>query len=150
MRKRNMYLLLVGTMLIGITGCGNFADSKEETTATIEVVTKRETQTDHEEATTELQEEARQSLTPEEAEQLLIDTMGSKDSETGYTYSFGYAATFKQDGTEYHVFVWSWLVDDHNSRLTDLFVATDGSGVFEGEYMADTATIYTEKNYLSQ
>lgn len=94
------------------------------------------------------QETGSEGMTSEEAEKLLFQTLGEKDEETGNTYSFGYVDTFMVDGTEYYMFVWSWLVEDHSSRLADLFVAVDGSAIYEGLYNGETAEVFKEKNYL--
>lgn len=71
----------------------------------------------------------------DDAVKLLEAIFGTEDAETGYAYSFGYIDNFTIDGTEYYGFQWSWLVDgDHLSRLTDIFVQTDGSAVYQGNY----------------
>ncbi len=90
------------------------------------------------------------SLTPQEAQALIEKTIGTADEETGNTFSFMHVNTMEVNGVEYHVFVWNWYVDGHSSHLTDLFVATDGSGIYEGLFVGDGATVYTETNYLEQ
>lgn len=81
---------------------------------------------------------------PEDAELLLKARFGTKDDETDFSYSFGYIGVLTVDGVEYYAFIWSWLVDnDHLSRLTEVFVQTDGSAIYEGEYNGETCEFYT-------
>lgn len=177
MRKKGLYLIITGILILGISACGkeNSLNTQEMTTTEIETeelsteeattqVTTTETVTTEDSDTQEtdgsdkgnVTEEAdagtkqtgSSGMTSEEAEKLLFQTLGEKDEETGNTYSFGYVDTFTVDGTEYHMFVWSWLVEDHSSRLADLFVAVDGSAIYEGLYNGETAEVFKEKNYL--
>lgn len=176
MIKKSLYLLIAGIMMFGISACGKEEgpDTREMTTmeisttetATEELSTEEETtqavtevsdtqETDNEQkgsategTDTGIKQTSSSGITPEEAEKLLSQTLGEQDEETGNTYSFGYVDTFTIDGTEYHMFVWSWLVEDHSSRLADLFVAVDGSAIYEGLYNGETAEVFQEKNYL--
>ena len=177
MRKKGLYLIITGILILGISACGkeNGLDTREMTTTgieteelsteeattqvtTTEAVTTEDSDTQEtdgsdkgnttQEADTGTQETGSGGMTSEEAEKLLFQTLGEKDEETGNTYSFGYVDTFTVDGTEYHMFVWSWLVEDHSSRLADLFVAVDGSAIYEGLYNGETAEVFKEKNYL--
>ncbi len=135
--------------------------SEVETTdmATTEEITTEEateattTETTTAETNTETTTEATQStgaLTPEDAQKLIEQVIGTVDEETGNTFAFMHVNTMEVNGVEYHVFVWNWYVDGHSSHLTDLFVATDGSGIYEGLFVGDGATVYTETNYLEQ
>ncbi len=178
MVKKRMYFLLVTLLLLGTVACGKSENSTEEITTQeqAEVTTEEATEVTTTEATTaeattneavatetetaevtteeaasEVTTESVQSageITPEEAQELLVKVFGTEDEETGNTYSFGHVNTMTVDGVKYHVFMWGWLVDDHVSKLTDLFVATDGSVIYEGVFVGDGATIYTETNYL--
>ena len=90
-------------------------------------------------------------ISEEEAAKLLEDTFGTKDEQTGNTFSFGYVDTVTVDAADYHVFVWSWLVDnDHLSRLGVLFVCTDGKAIYEGNYNGETSELFAEKNFLEE
>ena len=168
---KRIYLLMAGMLLLGLTGCGA-KDTKTELTTPeeSEVSTEPTTQEDTEvstvpttqedtevstesvtEATTTEAAQGEQTtgaITPEQAQELLVKVLGEKDEETGNLYSFGYENTMVVDGSEYYVFTWGWLVDDHVSHLTDLFVKTDGSAIYEGVFAGDDATVYTETNYL--
>ena len=95
-----------------------------------------------------LEDQTGGALTPDEALKLIEKTLGTKDEEMGYTYTFGHINTMTVDGSEYHVFMWGWIVDDHMSRLTDLFVKTDGSAIYEGTFLEGATTVYTETNFL--
>ncbi len=95
-----------------------------------------------------LEDQTGGTLTPDEALKLIEKTLGTKDEEMGYTYTFGHINTMTVDGSEYHVFMWGWIVDDHMSRLTDLFVKTDGSAIYEGTFLEGATTVYTETNFL--
>lgn len=178
MRKRIYYVMVTGVLAGLLTACGkeNSLDTREvtaleiETTeitttemATEELSTEEKMTEEHsvpqetdsqekgsmkEEADAGTKETSSVSMTSEEAEKLLFQTLGEKDQETGNTYSFGYVDAVTVDGTEYHMFVWSWLVEDHSSRLTDLFVAVDGTAIYEGLYNGETAEVFKEKNYL--
>ncbi len=135
--------------------------SEVETTevATTEEITTEEaaeattTETTTAETDTETTTEATQStgaLTPEDAQKLIEQTIGTVDEETGNAFSFMHVNTMEVSGVEYHVFAWSWYVDGNMSHLTDLFVATDGSGIYEGMFSGDGGTVYTETNYLEK
>lgn len=178
MMKKRVYLLMVALLLLGTTACGKDADSTEVATtqeqvemtteevtqevtsevATTEEITTEEatveaaTETATEETTTEATSteavHSNGAITVEEAEQLIVKSLGTEDEETGNTFSFMHVNTMEVSGVEYHVFAWSWYVDGNMSHLTDLFVATDGSGIYEGMFSGDGGTVYTETNYL--
>lgn len=74
----------------------------------------------------------------DDAEKLLESVLGTEDSETGYTYSFGYVDKVEVEGEAYYGFVWSWLVDDHLSKLSELLVKADGSAVYAAVCDGDT------------
>lgn len=170
MRKGTYYVIVVGVLAGLLMGCGRESgpDSQEVTSTEIEITEMTSEEKTTQEATTEAdsawqetdntemettsekadtgtKEADSVSMTSEEAEKLLFQTLGEKDQETGNTYSFGYVDAVTVDGTEYHMFVWSWLVEDHSSRLTDLFVAVDGSAIYEGLYNGETAEVFKEK-----
>ena len=94
------------------------------------------------------EEQKAAAITPEEAEALLYDKIGTEDAETGNTYSFGYADECEIEGETYYIFVWSWLVDDHSSRLTDLAVKADGTEAYEAVYDGESAEIIGTDNLL--
>lgn len=183
MKKKIVTLLLLATMVLGITACGSKSSDNKETpsaetetskstetentepTETITPETEQESQTAPETETSNPQvpntEEANKPSTeqaaeipsieevtvnsPEDAELLLKSKFGTEDAETGYPYSFGYIDTFTIEGGEYYGFVWSWLVDnDHMSRLTEVFVKTDGSAIYEGAYDGENCEFYTD------
>lgn len=146
MTKRRVICLLAASMLLGMTACGKTnADQENTVRETVQQTTQQEPKVQEEPET----QESGATLTPEDAEQLLVSVLGTQDEQTGYTYSFGYIETMSIDGAEYHAFVWSWLVEDHNSRLGELFVAVDGSAIYEGEYLGDSAELDTQKNLLT-
>ena len=147
-----MICLLAASMLLGMTACGKTnADQENTVRETVQETTQQEPEIQEEPKAQEEPEtqESGATLTPEDAEQLLVSVLGTQDEQTGYTYSFGYIETMTIDGAEYHAFVWSWLVEDHNSRLGELFVAVDGSAIYEGEYLGDSAELNTQKNLLT-
>ena len=177
--KKKVYFLLATLLLLGTTACGKDVDTTEMTTqeqteattqettteeettevvtteaTTVETVTEETTEaTTVETATEEITEETAQhagAITPEEALVLIEKTLGTVDEETGNTFSFMHVNTMEVSGVEYHVFAWSWHVDGNLSHLTDLFVATDGSGIYEGMFSGYGGTVYTETNYLEQ
>lgn len=160
MTKRRVICLLAASMLLGMTACGKTnADQENTAKETVQQTTQQESEIQKEpeiqeetevQETADIQQESGTTLTPEDAEQLLVSVLGTQDEQTGYTYSFGYIETMTIDGAEYHAFVWSWLVEDHNSRLGELFVAVDGSAIYEGEYLGDSAEVNTQKNLLTQ
>ena len=152
MTKRRVICLLAASMLLGMTACGKTnADQENTVRETVQETTQQEPEIQEEPKAQEEPEtqESGATLTPEDAEQLLVSVLGTQDEQTGYTYSFGYIETMTIDGAEYHAFVWSWLVEDHNSRLGELFVAVDGSAIYEGEYLGDSAELDTQKNLLT-
>lgn len=173
MRKKFLCLILC-LAAIGLAGCGNSKKSNVESTteSTQELTTTEEelteevtTQDDTEQAPiaetenvetseTDSLEEAETPadsgsyLSEEEALQLLYDSLGTEDEETGNAYSFGYIGNTSVDEAEYLVFDWRWMVDnDHLSRIGDLFVAADGSGIYEGIYSDTESQVFTENNY---
>ena len=174
MMKKRVSFFLVALLLLGTTACGKDEDTTETTTqqeqtevTTQEVTTEEETtetvateETTVEAATESATEEtttettsteavhSNGAITVEEAEQLIVKSLGTEDEETGNTFSFMHVNTMEVSGVEYHVFAWSWYVDGNMSHLTDLFVATDGSGIYEGMFSGDGGTVYTETNYL--
>lgn len=171
-KKKVLTMIMAGAMIVGLTACGN-DDLKEESSPEITIQTETTqadtteeitTETTTEEVTTEAvlttqseaksvgeKENAGDSISKEQAEKLLEDTLGTEDEQTGNTYSFGYEDTVTVDGANYHVFEWSWLVDnDHLSRLTELFVRADGKAIYEGLYNETGSQIFTEKNYLGE
>lgn len=174
MMKKRVSFFLVALLLLGTTACGKDEDTTETTTqqeqtevTTQEVTTEEETtetvateettveaatETATEETTTEATSteavHSNGAITVEEAEQLIVKSLGTEDEETGNTFSFMHVNTMEVSGVEYHVFAWSWYVDGNMSHLTDLFVATDGSGIYEGMFSGDGGTVYTETNYL--
>ncbi len=174
MMKKRVSFFLVALLLLGTTACGKGEDTTEmttqqeqtevttqevtteeettETVATEETTVEAATETATEETTTEATSteavHSNGAITVEEAEQLIVKSLGTEDEETGNKYGFMHVNTMEVNGVEYHVFAWSWYVDDHASHLTDLFVATDGSGIYEGIFSGDGGTVYTETNYL--
>ncbi|MBQ9984073.1 MAG: hypothetical protein IJP29_05740 [Lachnospiraceae bacterium] len=126
--------------------------TQENTEATTEAVTEEVTEQNGAEVSTEIapEEQTGGNLTPDQALELIEKTLGTEDEETGNTYAFTHVNTMTVNGVEYHVFMWGWLVDGHVSKLTDLFVATDGSAIHEGFFVGDGATVYTETNFLEQ
>lgn len=126
--------------------------TEEETTEVVneEEVTEMTTETATTEATVAETTQSDGAITPEEAEQLIVKALGTEDEETGNKYGFMHVNTMTVDGVEYHVFNWNWYVDGQMSHLTDLFVATDGSGIYEGMFVGDGATVYTETNYINE
>lgn len=168
---KHVYLWMAIMLLLGMTGCNKEETTQQqETQVTESVVTEEATveeteemiteESTTEEATTEeatteqltivpsTQEGA--TLTPEDAQAMIVSIFGTKDESTGNDYSYSYVNTMTVNGVEYHVFMWGWIVDDHLSKLTDLFVATDGSAIHEGIFVGDGATVYTDTNYLNQ
>lgn len=119
--------------------------TEAETTEVITEETTTEVTTTEE--TTETVESAG-AITPEEALELIEKSFDTEDEETGNTYAFTHVNTMTVNGEEYHVFMWSWLVDGHSSYLGDLFVKTDGSAIYQGIFVGDGATVYTDTNYL--
>ncbi len=75
---------------------------------------------------------------------LLKAYFGTEDDETGNAYVFIYLNTVTIDDTEYYAYTWSWSVDDHYSRLTDVFVSLDGSAIYQGDYDADGCTFNSD------
>ena len=166
--KKNVCFMLSVLLLVGLTACGNNADSAEvitqektevasvesteDVTEVAEATTEEVTETvaDSEDVADEATEATQStvSITVEDAQALVEKTLGTADEETGNTYSFMHVNTMTVDGVEYHVFTWSWLVNGTVSHLTDLFVTTDGSAIYEGMFAGDNATVYTEDNYL--
>lgn len=125
------------------------ASATEVTAEQSEATTEEEVVPSDGEVSTEIAlEDQTGTLTPDQALKLIEETLGSKDEETGNAYTFGHINTMTVDGVEYHVFMWGWLVDDHVSKLTDLFVATDGSAIYEGTFLEGATTVYTETNFL--
>ncbi len=169
MAKKKAYLLLVALLLLGTTACGKETVSTEETTTqeqtevtteevtteaeaieseTTEEITEASTEEITTEATTAETVQPTGVITPEEAQELIVKALGTQDETTGNAYSFMHINTMTVEGVEYHVFMWGWIVDGHVSRLTDLFVRTDGSAVYEGIFLEGATAVYTEENYL--
>lgn len=177
MKKKILFLCCAGILALGTVACGKTEKETESATPTKAVAeetasakdaeqtaaaketeepetsTKDDTDTD-----TDVQKQTDsenddsgslfEGLSKEEAEYVLTNVIGKKDKETGNEYSFGYEDTVTVDGVEYYVFDWRMLVDDHTSRITELFVATDGSVVYEGSYNGENSEVYTEKDFL--
>lgn len=78
-----------------------------------------------------------QTITQEEALQLLVDKFGERDSDTGFLFSWGFVDMIEQDGVEYYNFRLSWLVEDENgnpdhlSYLSNFLVSKDGSEILD-------------------
>lgn len=92
------------------------------------------------------------TITPIEAELLLVKKLGTIDETTGNQLSYGYEDTITIDDVEYHNFRLSWLILDesgtsHVSYLGQLLVTVDGSKIFSAEKNYDTGewTILEEK-----
>ena len=166
---KKVYFLMVAVLLIGTTACGKDAVSTETTASQeqVEVSTEEETTEEittetvvsdeeemdatTEETATEATSEANEStlaITVEEAEQLIAKALGTEDEGTGNTYSFMHVDTITVDGVEYHAFTWGYYVEGTMSHLTDLFVCTDGSAIYEGMISDAGSTVYTETNFL--
>ncbi len=80
---------------------------------------------------------------------LLKAFFGTEDSETGNKYVFIYLNTVTVNDVEYYAYTWSWAVDDHYSRLTDVFVSLDGSSIYEGDYDAEDC-VFNSDNMLDE
>lgn len=175
--KRKIICLVCCISLLALVSCGKTYDDPEDPSLTTEIeeeteedttetnaasneeVTEDKTteeETTGEEASEENTEDgenaksdnSQSQITVDEAEKILTESLGSVDEETGNTYSFGYMDTVTVDGAGYYVFNWSRMVDNHLSTLGDIFVATDGSAVYEGVYNAiGDCEVYTDYNY---
>ncbi|MDY3910067.1 MAG: hypothetical protein SOZ48_10100 [Eubacterium sp.] len=175
MKKKILFLCCAGILALGTVACGKTEKETESATPTKAVAeetasakdadqtaaaketeepetsTKDDTDTDVQKQTDSENDDSGslfEGLSKEEAEYVLTNVIGKKDKETGNEYSFGYEDTVTVDGVEYYVFDWRMLVDDHTSRITELFVATDGSVVYEGSYNGENSEVYTEKDFL--
>lgn len=175
MKKKILFLCCAGILALGTVACGKTEKETESATPTKAVAeetasakdaeqtaevketeepetsTKDDTDTDVQKQTDSENDDSGslfEGLSKEEAEYVLTNVIGKKDKETGNEYSFGYEDTVTVDGVEYYVFDWRMLVDDHTSRITELFVATDGSVVYEGLYNGENSEVYTEKDFL--
>lgn len=165
MHKIKLVILCMFIMTASMTACSsekkNITELQKESTeksegtieqtntATLNVST--ETIPHTEEVTTDTVSERDYSadgISWKEAETLITEVLGTEDKRTGYSYSFSYIDTCEVDDTIYHVFQWSWLVRDHMSTRTQLFVSTDGKMIYEGMYNGDKNIVYTEKNYI--
>ena len=80
---------------------------------------------------------------------LLKAFFGTEDAETGNKYVFIYLNTVTVNDVEYYAYTWSWAVDDHYSRLTDVFVSLDGSSIYEGDYDAEDC-VFNSDNMLDE
>ena len=81
-------------------------------------------------------------ITAQEAEALCYTVMGEADSETGFTFSFGFTEVIEKDGKEYYVIRASWLVNgSHMSYIGDFFVTKDGKEIYSGIARPDEYTI---------
>lgn len=158
MKKKGLVVLLA-LSVFALTGCGTKDTDVEATTevtteatteATTEEASEEKTEATTEEKTTEQSAQTTEAVTtqttentsgsgvmaisPEDATAMLMVTLGERDEETGNEYSYGYIENVQIDGVTYLVFDWRWLVDDHTSRLGNLFVTADGSKIYEGIY----------------
>lgn len=143
--------MLIGSLLLAgtVTGCGTGSqaeDSRQQEQQGTDAPDKDQ-QESSQKPSNESGTDARE-LTPEEVENLLLEKIGTEDVETGNTYSFGYVQESEIDGTAYYIFMWSWLVDDHMSRITELAVKTDGSEAYEAMLDGENAEITGTENLL--
>ncbi len=175
--SKKIICLVCCMSLLALGGCGDNSDDAADTTSEIvsETVENTDSNSDltEEETTEEITATEQDSHTEEdttsedtteedtegesqsgnisvsEAQNILISCLGSSDAETGNEYSFAYLDMVNIDGVDYYAFYWSWMVDsDHSSRLGDVFVAADGSAVYEGVYNAiGDCELYTDNNY---
>lgn len=153
MKKKVLVLFALSALVF--TGCGTKDADVETTTEVTTEITSEETSEEITEATTEektteqsaqtteapatevtenIQSSGVTAISPEDATAMLMVTLGERDEQTGNEYSYGYIENVQIDGVTYLVFDWRWLVDDHMSRLGDLFVTADGSKIYEGLY----------------
>lgn len=69
-------------------------------------------------------------ISKEEAQKILENKYGTKDSETGNIISYAYLATVKEkNGKEYYCFRQSWIVEEHTSFLQNIFISLDGKNI---------------------
>lgn len=115
-------------------------------TPTTEVASTEESTTEHKTIIPTSQDGS--ALTPEEAYAMIVDIFGTEDADTGDAYSYSHVNTMTVYDVEYHVFMWGQTVNDEFSKRGDLFVATDGSAIYEGTFVGDGATVNTDTNYL--
>ena len=171
MKKKGFALLLAFSVLI-FTGCGIKTSDVEATT---EAVTSQEaTQEDteaiiSEEATepstqagqttetpaTEAVEDSQNSgvtaISPDDAQAMLMMKLGERDEQTGNEYSYCYIENVQINGVTYLVFDWRWMVDDHMSKLADIFVTADGSAIYEGYYNGpENSEVYLDSPLYKQ
>lgn len=159
MKKTGLFVLLALSVM-AVTGCGN---KDSDSTVVLQEVTEKTTEDElldqptegtTQEPTTRIVEQTEEAtvedivsedgtdsqgtgitaISPEDATAMLMVTLGERDEETGNEYSYGYIENVQIDGVTYLVFDWRWLVDDHTSKITDLFVTADGSKIYEGLY----------------
>ena len=86
------------------------------------------------------------TITVDEAKLMLCDEIGTEDEDTGYSFNYGYEETVTVDGVDYYNFRMTWLVEDHSSYLTNMFVATDGSVIYSGASDGDGGWVFDDDN----
>lgn len=69
------------------------------------------------------------SFTSSDAENLLQTILGTE-------YSFSYADTVAIEGTDYYVFVWRQIEEDYSILVNEVFVQTDGTSIYTGDYVS--------------
>ncbi|MGN0437138.1 MAG: hypothetical protein ACI4F4_01335 [Lachnospiraceae bacterium] len=170
MMKKKGLILLLAVSVFAFTGCGKQNTTEETGEVSVEFgalevaddIEASEVETEEpttrivdqaeeisEETTTEVDNSASDSgvtaISPEDATAMLMVTLGERDEQTGNEYSYGYIENVQIDGVTYLVFDWRWLVDDHMSKLTDLFVTADGTKIYEGLYKGpEDSEVYLE------
>lgn len=169
---KRTYLLMAMLLVMAMTGCGKETSTietttqeqitestineqtevttQEQTEMTTETITEEEAVLSGGEVSTEIapEDQTGGTMTPNQALELIEKTLGTEDAETGDAYSYSHVNTMTVNGVEYHVFMWGETVDGEFSKIGDLFVATDGSAIYEGIFVGDGATINTDTNYL--
>lgn len=69
-------------------------------------------------------------ISKEEAQKILENKYGTKDSETGNIISYSYLAKVKdKNENEYYYFRQSWIVEEHTSFLQNIFISLDGKTI---------------------
>lgn len=108
------------------------ADTESDTKDAADVTDEQTSENESESEDTSENNSDDGTITIEQAEQMLYDEFGTEDVDTGYHYTFTYESTDTVDGAEYYNFRMTWLVEDHSSYLTNMFVSTDGSKIYSG------------------